>query len=203
MKWLLSQQAGIRLKFPFDFPPDIKPEKDTLRGPIKELMIAGLERDTDIVSTGQANTSSSTTAITSDLVDTDTGETVDIFFVDSDGNGGAAATGTQTDPTTLDDAETRSSASDVIFLLNDGSNIAITGAGGDNTLDLKENQQLLGVGAGTLLTVTLPESNTLAVEDTNGRPVLEGPAGKRSPGPGQYLSRHVLRHSVQRHHGQG
>ncbi len=84
---------------------------------------------------------------------------------------GAAASGTQSDPTTLADAIARSQVGDVLFALNSSGNIT-----GD--VVLKDHQQLVGFGDGSSQTlsvdgfiVTIPKTSA------GGRGTLAGVAG--------------------------
>ncbi|MCA1299085.1 right-handed parallel beta-helix repeat-containing protein [Stappia indica] len=73
-----------------------------------------------------------------------------IYFVDADGAGGGGD-GSGSDaanPMTLAAAELAAAAGDIIILINNGSTITAAGTNGDNTLNLKDTQQLLSFGDG-------------------------------------------------------
>ncbi|GGE88819.1 hypothetical protein H1W37_13320 [Stappia taiwanensis] len=73
-----------------------------------------------------------------------------IYFVDADGaaGGGDGSGSDAANPMTLADAELAAATDDIIILINNGSAITAAGTNGDNTLNLKDTQQLLSFGDG-------------------------------------------------------
>jgi parallel beta-helix repeat protein len=108
------------------------------------------------------------------LVDSATGEEVDVYFVDGDGSAGS--TGTYEDPMTVAQAESASGPSDVFFLLADAGDIDVSGATG-GTLTLKPYQRVLGFGDAAERSVLLPQGAVLTAFSGAGRATLSRAAG--------------------------
>lgn len=89
-----------------------------------------------------------------------------IIFVTANGTGN----GTRSSPASLVTAEDLMQEGDVLFLLNDDGDISVTVLD-DDTLDLMNNVQLLGIGDGTTRNVTVG-SQTISVSSNTGRPTL-------------------------------
>jgi len=168
--------ACISLSIPFGAPRDLWEGLRKERN-IESRMMRPIIRDIDVIThaddiskppgaPGGPEIVSDTEA---PLIDDATGEQVDMYFVDADGS--AAGTGTQENPMTIVQAENTSSASDVIFLLNDAGEIDVNTIS-SGTLTLKPNQQLLGIGDNTSRDVLLLNNLTLNVDSAAGRPSL-------------------------------
>ncbi len=173
--------ACVTLSIPFGARRDLRKDPRKRRN-IESRMMRPIIRDIDVIThaddMSKAPGSTEGPDIVSDtespLKDSATGEQVDMYFVDADGS--AAGTGTQENPMTIVQAESTSGASDVIFLLNDSGQIDVnTIAGG--SLTLKPYQQLLGIGDNTSRNVLLPNSLSLNVSSTTGRPSLSRLSG--------------------------
>jgi len=168
--------ACISLSIPFGAPRDVWKETSRKRD-IESRMMRPIIRDIDVItntddiskSPGSADGPELVSDTEGPLIDNATGEQVDMYFADADGS--AAGTGTQENPMTIVQAENTSSASDVIFLLNDSGVIDVNTIS-SGTLTLKPNQQLLGIGDNTSRDVLLPNNHTLNVSSTAGRPSL-------------------------------
>ncbi|MEM7247435.1 MAG: inverse autotransporter beta domain-containing protein, partial [Acidobacteriota bacterium] len=98
------------------------------------------------------------------LVDSLTGENVNVFFVDGSGGGD----GSQDQPLTLEDALAAAGPSDVLFVLGGQGDIQLTAP-----FTLEANQALVGLGAGADTTgVPLPEGWNLTITADGGMPTL-------------------------------
>ncbi|MEM7245642.1 MAG: inverse autotransporter beta domain-containing protein [Acidobacteriota bacterium] len=98
------------------------------------------------------------------LVDSLTGENVNVFFVDGSGGGD----GTQDQPLTLEDALAAAGPSDVLFFLGGGGDIQLTAP-----FTLEANQALVGLGTDTdSASVPLPEGFNLTITADGGMPTL-------------------------------
>ena len=85
-------------------------------------------------------------------------------------NVGAPAAGTQTDPTTLNDAVGRASVNDIMFMLQDDGNIPIDGATGapGATLTLVRGQSVLGFDNQSSVTIDFGSGAELTITDLTG-----------------------------------
>ncbi len=92
--------------------------------------------------------------------------TLQLLFVN---NTGVAAAGTQTDPTSLNDAVTRANPGDVIFLLNNAANTAIdSGSAPGGQWTLTNNQQALSFNESSSVVVDFGLGATTTVTDLTG-----------------------------------
>ena len=147
---------------------------------IKSRMMRPVVRDVDVITSsdninGEPGSKDGPEVISdteAPVVDTASGELVDMYFISA--NGSSAGLGTQENPMTIVQAQNASGASDILFLINDDGGIDVNSISG-GTLTLKPYQQIFGIGDNTSRDILLPNDLTLTVYSETGRPSLTHP----------------------------